>query len=303
MRTFLRAALVGVLLLAAGPARAQGTPEMSGMARFGPDALLVISDAKGSSPAPRASVLRLTGGKPLVSPVIVDDWKGDPPSDLEACCPVPGTSHDFFLAESGWWKDQAGRIFRLRLSHDPARGWVGTVVSSFHPFPSPPGGSTPDPEQVEGMAAVLSPSGRIGLLLGRRGSGEQPGRLVWGTLEGETFSPAGEAPLDLREFVPGGRGCGDLSLVEEKGTWKVLSVAASDPGDQGPFRSVVCEVGTLGAGGMRFVPSSPKLLWQLDGLKVEALAPTPAGFGGSPFCVGTDDENYGGIWRPLPALR
>jgi hypothetical protein len=33
---------------------------------------------------------------------------------------------------------------------------------------------------------------------------------------------------------------------------------------------------------------------------VEALAPAPPCLEGATFCIGTDDEDYGGIFRPLP---
>lgn len=290
------------LLLLTQPAAAQSGPtEYSGMARFGEQALLVVSDAKADSPASRVGVLTVAGGRPFMQAVTVDDWQGDAPNDLEACCPVPGTSDEFFLAESGWWKGRYGRVFRLRLSHDPARGWVGTVLSRFRPFPAPADGSTDSAEQVEGLAAFPTDAGPV-IVLGARGGKGQPSRLVWGRQAGTEFQKLGEQEFSLEELVPGARSCADLQLVSKPEGWQVLTVAATDPGDLGPFRSAVVLVGMLRSRGSSvwLVTGGTPVLAELDGLKVEALAPTPKGIEGSTFCIGTDDEVYGGLWRPLP---
>jgi len=303
MRAMLSCLALGAwLLVGGGPARAQAIEEFSGMATFGPQALLVVSDAKGDSPDPRVGILSLAGKAPTVLPVQVDDWRGKPASDLEACCPVPGSPNEFLLAESGWFKKGGGRIFRLKLTHDPDRGWIGVVTAVCRPFPVPRDGSTPSALQVEGLGAVATPEGRLLVVLGLRGGPEAPGRLVWGDLEGEDFRALGQREFSLHGEVPAGRSCGDLQLVAESDGYRVLSVAATDPGDRGPFQSAVCEVGrlTLSASGPDFQATAPRLLWRLDGLKVEALAPTPECLEGSSFCIGTDDESYGGIFRPLP---
>lgn len=295
--------LLGLLLLAR-PAHAQSGPtEYSGMASFGERGLLVVSDTKADSAAPRLGVLTLVHKRPVMLGLAVDDWKGDPPNDLEACCPVPGSEDEFYLAESGWWKGRYGRVFRVKLSHDPARGWVGSVVSTFQPFPAPTGGSTASAEQVEGLSAFPTEAGPL-LVLGLRGGKGQPSRLVWGRPTAGGFQKLGEHAFSLEAFVPGGRSCAELLLVPHWGEgrspdfWGVYSVAASDPGDLGPFRSAVVRIGRIG--GDRFEVSNPELYWRLDGLKVEALAPTPRSLEGSTLCIGTDDEAYGGIWRPLP---
>lgn len=297
-----RLLLLGLLMLAA-PAHAQSGPsEYSGMARFGDGALLVVSDAKGDSSHPRLGILTLAGKRPALLPVAVDDWKGDPSSDLEACCPVPGTPDEFLLAESGWFKGRFGRIFRVRLAHDPARGWAATVLSSFQPFPMPEGGTTPGEDQVEGMAALPAPGGPL-LVLGQRGGPGKPGRLVWGHLGPAGFERRGEREFSLQGLIPEARSCGDLQIVPAGGDagWDVYSVASTDPGDLGPFRSAVARIGRFRGERPVFEPLEPQVRWELDGLKVESLAPTPAGVEDSPFCIGTDDEVYGGLWRPLPA--
>jgi|GEM_PF-4849979 len=51
---------------------------------------------------------------------------------------------------------------------------------------------------------------------------------------------------------------------------------------------------------IRRSPSTRNLgtAWRLDGLKVEVLA-GPAAIPGSVLSIATDDEHYGGVWRPL----
>ena len=90
------------------------------------------------------------------------------------------------------------------------------------------------------------------------------------------------------------RTCADLFLDTQNRVW---SVCAHDPGDDGPFRTGVYLAGSLADGRIRFTRPDA-LAYSLDGLKVEALG--PCGVKDSPLCIATDDESYGGAWRPLP---
>jgi hypothetical protein len=131
------------------------------------------------------------------------------------------------------------------------------------------------------------------------------------------------------------RACADLLLEPgcEKGTFTVLAVAAEDPGNAGPFQSVIYRaaegvllpppVGLV----QRLIYDATEPLWgalapvpagrgvvvaTFPGLKIEALAagatvmqdtsgevfaPVPCR-----FTIGTDDEGYGGVWRPVLPL-
>lgn len=305
MRRYLSFLALGAwLAFAAAPALAQGPVEFSGMARFGRHGLLVVSDAKADSSKARLGILSLAGKSPRMLPVEVEDWGDGRASDLESCCPVPGTDDEFLLAESGWWKGRGGRLFRVKLVHHPDRGWTGRVLSVCQPFPLPSEGSTPSPLQVEGIGALLDSRGCLFVVLGLRGGPEGPGSLVWGTWEQEAFVRSGQCDFSTHVEVPTSRSCADLQLVPEGDAFRVLTVAATDPSDQGPFRSAILEIGHFvpRGGSFTFQKAQNRVLWWLEGLKVEALAPTPAALEGSQFCIGTDDEVYGGIFRPLPAL-
>jgi len=154
------------------------------------------------------------------------------------------------------------------------------------------------------MSAILDPRGQVVVVLGLRGGPEGPGSLIWGTLEQETFILTGQRDVSAHAEVPKSRSCADLQLVQEGDAFRVLTVAATDPSDRGPFRSAVLEVGRFvpRTDGFSFQKDANRVLWRLEGLKVEALAPTPDALEGSQFCIGTDDESFGGIFRPLPEL-
>lgn len=78
--------------------------------------------------------------------------------------------------------------------------------------------------------------------------------------------------------------------------------SSPDP-DNGPFRSVVYQIGAMQADGISLA-QEPAIVAVLDGLKVESLAIDESGDAPALY-IGTDDENYGGILRVLavPGLR
>jgi hypothetical protein len=85
---------------------------------------------------------------------------------------------------------------------------------------------------------------------------------------------------------------------------RIYAASAFDPDvDAGPFKSFVWRIGRLRAPAGRPLVSlldEPKLVGTLDGFKVEGVAVRER-HGRATVLVGTDDENYGGALRPLPA--
>ena len=71
--------------------------------------------------------------------------------------------------------------------------------------------------------------------------------------------------------------------------------------DNGPFRSVIYRIGGINGDDI-LLDADPHVTAVLDGLKVESLA-VREHEGKRTIFVGTDDENYGGILRLLPATR
>lgn len=290
------------LLLATAPLPTWAEPvleDYSGMTRLDPARLLLVSDLKTGRPGPRAAALTL-GPRGTIVTALELDWGEEPlPNDLEACAALPGREGEALLAESGRWRGRFGRIFRVRVERDRL-----VRLAQTDAWADPQLAHTPSHEQIEGVAALVTPAGATWLVLGERGDPDRPGRLRWGRLDEDRYQDEGSHDLDLRPWLPGARSCTELLLLPHpEGGWRLLSVAATDPGDLGPFSSTVFEVGRFEAPQTRpiqFIPCPPQALHRLEGLKVEALSLSPEPAGGSTLCVGTDDERLGPVWRPLP---
>lgn len=92
------------------------------------------------------------------------------------------------------------------------------------------------------------------------------------------------------------RGITDMYLDPSGMLWIARAV---DPGDGGPFTSYIVRYTKIG-GEMDYGPYGPsggEAGWTICGCKVEALA-APV-IAGSVLSFASDDESYGGIWRPL----
>lgn len=295
-------ALLFLFLLVSGAPAA----DYSGMVQM-PDrgTYLVVHDTKTGPEPPwvsRIGVLSLSPrGELAYQSLPITDWGAgeEQPNDLESCCPIPGRPDEYLIAESGYYQGRFGRLFRIRVTRLPGSVlYHGQVLGVLRPEPLPDAGyTTPGPRQFEGMACLPSGSDLL-LVLGRRGGEGEPGALSWGRLDLEpmAFEPLGEEPLSFSSSV---RACADLLFFEGR----LWSVASRDPGDLGPFWSAVYPAGTFRFDGSRadFESAEARAAWRLDGLKVEALA--ECDLPDSPLCIGTDDEDYGGVWRPLPQRR
>jgi hypothetical protein len=77
--------------------------------------------------------------------------------------------------------------------------------------------------------------------------------------------------------------------------------AAEDNGDNGAFNSVIYSPGRI-SGNFSFpvLANQHSGVWRTIGsLKIEALSGAAESVAGSRMSIGGDDENYGGIWRPV----
>lgn len=296
----------GCLIGATSAALADPLGEYSGMAKLGDSSYVMVSDAKEDSTAIRVGLFQMRESQNYIIPVEVSTWGDIISSDLEAVCPVPGTKDQFFMAESGYWNRQFGRVFTLKLSTYDNLAWRGEVVNSFRPFVCPKEGETSSSQEIEGMCALSDGTGGFYMFFGLRGGAHKPGQLVIGQLTGQAYTELSRTQFDLHDVLPGGRSCAELLLVPQTdGSHLLYSVATTDPGDLGPFSSAVCRIGqvVLSASGPQFIPCEPVVLHRLDGLKVEALNLPPSLVEGADFVIGTDDETYGGIVRTTKAAE
>jgi len=289
---------------------------ISAMVKLDAKAFLVANDRKGPQEGTRLKVLAIRSGTLCEEPLSIEGLPvAQAPSDLEAACAIPGRDDDYLLAESGYYKGDYGRILLVQVVRKGGE-WTAVLEGTFTPFPAPTGGSTPKPEQIEGMACVRTGDGKLRLVLARRGGPEKaseppkPAVLVWGSLDDlgtakPSFAAEGQAVLTPAPGPLGDRSAADLYLkpTSDDG-WRVWTVATVDKGDLGPFRSLVYDAGKVvwdPQAGLAFVAEAIRPLWALEGVKVEALADPADAVDGTVLTIGTDDESYGGIWRPLLA--
>jgi hypothetical protein len=236
-----------------------------------------------------------------------------PPSDLEAICAVPGRPDLFLLAESGFYEGKYGRVIVLQSQpvsdlDNPRFKWV----RSFRPRPMEEE-TTPRHKQIEGMACVATGEDTLALVLATVGDRGHASLLHWGALDLDAaedenvYDERGCAILTHPSGPLCARSCGALQLrpAQPDGdipVWSAATVEVNE--DVGPFLSQVFEAGRL-----RRIRSHtlfqycryrrPLLVGNLEHVKIEALAAPPSWAVKALLVYGTDDEDYGGVYRPL----
>lgn len=269
----------------------------SGMAELDARCLLVVHDTKVNESGPRMGVLTVGDDDgSAYSPVCID-WghERECANDLESLCKVPGRTHEYLAAESQYWKGKYGRIFHFRLSREKC-GW-GAKTLNVIPLPR-------DTVNVEGIACAARKDGSYLLILAERGGddGNPQGQLRWGTLDLDNarFALEDQRTFEALDWPKSARNrdCADLYL-DTRDNNRLWIVATEDSSDVGPFRSVIYDAGLVAPGEkppIRLRPT-PVATWHIDGFKVEGLGPgiLPK----SKLSIATEDESYGGTWRPL----
>ncbi|MEL7425239.1 MAG: hypothetical protein AAFN81_19790 [Bacteroidota bacterium] len=279
----------------------------SGMVQLTDSSYLLVYDLKIFEEGPRLAILTASDEAIKVSPISVDNWGEDgPASDLESVCAIPGRPNEFLASESGNWQGKLGRMFHLKL--DPAKLEAKVVGSSIIPMLRRNDLDVTG-DQYEAIYCLPSSGPQRLVLLGERGGSPANPRGVmrWGVLDLEqhsfTFTDAGLAGLSVN--APGHwqdeqtkRSITDIH-VDAKGT--IWAAASEDQGDSGPFYSVIYRLGQLGdnqPGVPLTIAEELTEFKEIDGFKLEALA-GPRGGIQCTHSFGTEDEIYGGIWRPI----
>ena len=312
---------------------------ISGMANIDRDTYLAVHDLKANEDGTRLTVIHsIPNMDYVVVPVQVAGWddKSKRSSDLEAVCSLANHDDQFLLLESGNWNDKKGRLFRVSLdvSATPHRATViGThEMEIFNAKGDKAADRTIEGDEFEGLACFHRSEGRYLVLLAERGgSAPHPhGVIRWFDLDldsgkGPVWSAAGKRGVTV--IAPGDWADSsrnrDISALHVKDN--VLWAAASeefeagnkDPrkGTTGPFYSVIYRVGEVDVNAETPIrdpcaedefdctgetPSSPYTVWRdVAGFKVEGLAGPPQSIGRSTLSIGTEDERFGGAWRPI----
>ncbi|HJO92283.1 MAG TPA: hypothetical protein QF753_02685 [Victivallales bacterium] len=284
-------------------------PGISGMTKINDNSFLIVRDLKNPiQKGNRLGIVTILKNRINYQPVEVNNWKDKEgtPSDLEAVCGISGTKNEYLVAESGYYKHKFGRVFRIKLFKND-KEWKAEVLNvlRIYEVTLDRKGSTPSAYQNEGMGCI-SFNKKTVLIYTTRGKAEK-GKLasiIWGEVNfnNNTFKKMGESTLVVKTLL-GDRDCSDLYIVKESDTaYKLWAVSTVDSGDLGPFVSEIYSPGKIiiQMGTVQFIPNSEYdngLL--INGLKIEALAAPADLIPKSKFSIGTDDEIYGGVWRPI----
>ena len=296
--------------------------DYSDLAQIDDNHYLVVNDRKN----PRDKGFRLgvleigKDGLPDFVPVPVSDWKDrdGAPSDLEACCKIPSRGNEFLLAESGKYDGRFGRVFHVSLKYDdegrPELEVLGVMEFFGHVLNDEQ--NSYEGNNVAGMVAFEA-FGKTVLAYGERGgetsTGTAVGTIHWGYIDfsNHTFQRIGSSKLTRtsvlgkanQEATTSLRDCSALHLMARTNEGiPVLSVASKDPGDDGPFNSVLYQAGhfRLNKNKKPMVSfhraNRPIRLAQFSGLKVEGVAKSGAG---PNLAVVSDDEILGSVWRTI----
>lgn len=273
--------------------RASTLPDVSGLAWMGGDRFLAVHDAKVPEEAglPRVSVLELpTGIDGVLWQVQEIEFPEEQSNDFESIARIPGTMN-VLLVESTEEQDEkpfSRRIFLARFTLH------GVEITDVVKWPV-------ETRNVEGTA-VAKVGGQLIFLYAERAQGEDTTEIHFAKLQLDplvlesagTFSSPG----------PIGDKARPVTAMDVDSEGVVYVASAEDPGDDnGPFRSAVYAIGQVVEEGSRAqvaLYDEPLQLALLDGLKVESLAVRELPGQQPELYVGLDDENYGGMVRPLP---
>lgn len=279
----------------------------SGMAQVDDNSFLVVMDKKHDDKGDRVGILNLNkDGTQDFQPITISDWRdhNGRSNDLESVCRLPGDNNEFLLVESSYRKGKFGRIFHIQLSQNTA-----TVKHVFHLPKLIEHSKKVDGDNFEGTICLPHEQSVL-VVLGERGGSNsyQKGYLRLGVLDtGKSqLSWQKHAAHPIAISAPGTwddvqqkRSISELYVDQQGVIW---ASATEDHGDQGPFRSVIYRAASVITTGnslsIKPIPH-PSAQWIIDGFKVEAMAGPAAIIPNSYMSIGTEDESYGGIWRPL----
>ena len=275
-------------------------PDISGLAWIGGDLFLAVHDAKNpeEDDRPRVSLVELPKSPTGLTRQTMELTWPEPQglsSDLESVARIPGTTL-MLLVESGGAKRDGKPFQRIFLVEHRDRQLEIVDVTDW-PVPV---------KNIEGTA-VARVGEQLIFLFAERAEGQRSTPLRWATL---TLGPLAFGSFHEVTFTspgPTGPYARPVSAIEVDQTGRIYVASAFDPGNNGPFRSVIWRIGRMEADGSRgpqvMLDDRPQRLATLDGIKVEGLALREESASNPDIFIGTDDENYGGILRPLPSKR
>ncbi|MEB3182750.1 MAG: hypothetical protein VKL59_27480 [Nostocaceae cyanobacterium] len=246
---------------------------------------LVVHDNKKANQGRLAMITIKDKKQPVYSPL---EWRSNIklPIDLEGLTTVPGTNKPSFMAMSS-----TGNVYHFRLVESPVEveGDSSLNISMIKVFDLP---NISEDSNLEAFA-IQEIEGKLIAVWAHRGQERDAAIMFWGVIDLNNYkiSPLGSVNVKVPLNAENVRHISDLK-VDKAGV--VYITSASDPGDDGPFKSAVYIAGSFGWRGdkITFRRNSQLVpLYSYDYHKIEALELVPGAEGGVIF--GTDDENMG----------
>lgn len=279
----------------------------SGMEQLTDSTYLVVYDLKKHKDGIRLGWIIVTDESIDVLPITLPSWgeEGNP-NDLESVCAVPGNTNEFLVAEAGNWQGELGRIFHIQVDFGKRTARVlGTLKYPFlhrNDFGI-------EGDQYEAMHCLPYTKNERIILLGERGGSEfsPSGVIRWGLwdMKKDVFTIEGAGLKGISVNAPGHwtnaktkRSITDI-YVDPNGT--LWASASEDQGDAGPFYSVIYPLGKINSMNADLPVTVIDFLAvgrEVYGLKIEALSGPKKGINCT-HTFGTEDEMYGGVFRPI----
>lgn len=266
-------------------------PGVSAMLKLSSQDYLIAHDRKSNDPGNRLQILKPVVNGILIEPLKIDWFHPDgPPSDIEALCEIQRGR--ILLAESGFFTNEGvrrfGRIFEISLSRSSTSSWKGEHTASYT-LPQ-------DTVNIEGILCGMS-DGRKEVILGERGGDGDHGALRYGIIDNEQVIIKRNLPFPIEneDWFQRSRTrvIADL-FKDDKG--QIWAVGTRDPGDNGPFESMIYRLGGMSSMELSSFQAVEKISekFLIPGFKIEAIAQGPSE---GQIAIASDDENLGAAWR------
>ena len=279
----------------------------SGMEQISDTSYIVVYDLKSHKKGVRLGYVNLTDESITVLPIEVDSWGEEGlSSDLEGICAIPGRDNEFLIIESGNWQGKLGRIFHIQTNINSLTAKVlGSVkfpLLSKNDFDL-------EGDQYEAIHFLAYTENERILILGERGGSivNPLGILRWGIwdIKNNTLTIEGEGLKGIKFDAPGNwsnnqlkRSITDMHVDHNDIIW---ASASEEKGDTGPFYSVIYKLGKINPKNYKnpiTIFDELSIGKEIFGFKIEALS-GPKNNIDCTLTFGTEDEIYGGVWRPI----
>ncbi|GFE67735.1 hypothetical protein CFPU101_03450 [Chroococcus sp. FPU101] len=259
----------------------------------------MIHDAKdsGSDPSPRISLLQIPSEQDKLR------WQALPinwpkslgiSKDLESITAIPETNL-FLIAESGDKKNYQ-RLFLLAYEEEVKGQCLNnTQIPQVKII-----AETTWPVKVENVEAiaVTKINNQYLFLYTERADSQASTEIHWTTLTLDPLKFGEFRSISFQSSFGSGKNIRQISDLAIDSQQNLYIASTYDLGNTGAFRSAIYRIGQISDDNNLILEPLPQKMGEINGLKVEGIAIQKLPSGDQIFFA-TDDENYGGVLRPL----